>query len=203
MDQDNELLEISGTVDSVIYKNEENGYTVLRLKDGSDESVTVVGCFPYAAAGETMIASGSWMTHNVHGRQFKAEFAQRLMPSSASAIYEYLAGGSVRGVGPATAALLVDRFGEKTLDVLESSPEQLSTVKGISGAKAEQSADLDEVDLRGARLDRVDGVESLGGATLSAEQVLDLAPALARAAGITIGPWPESGENYSPSPSAS
>ena len=138
MDQDNELLEISGTVDSVIYKNEENGYTVLRLKDGSDESVTVVGCFPYAAAGETMIASGSWMTHNVHGRQFKAEFAQRLMPSSASAIYEYLAGGSVRGVGPATAALLVDRFGEKTLDVLESSPEQLSTVKGISGAKAEQ-----------------------------------------------------------------
>ena len=64
-------------------------------------------------------------------------------------------------------------------------------------------ADLDEVDLRGARLDRVDGVEGLGGATLSAEQVSDLAPALARSAGITIGPWPESGENYSPSPSAS
>ncbi len=138
MDQENELIEISGTVDSVIYKNEENGYTVLRLKNGSDESITVVGCFPYASVGETMFVSGSWMTHSVHGRQFKAEFAQRLMPSSASAIYEYLAGGSVRGIGPATAALIVDRFGEKTLDVIENSPEQLCSIKGISSAKAEQ-----------------------------------------------------------------
>ena len=120
MDQENELLELSGTIDSVIYKNEENGYTVLRLTDGNGENVTVVGCFPYASAGETMIVSGNWMTHNVHGRQFKAEFAQRLMPTSAKAIYEYLAGGSVRGIGPATAALLVERFGEKTLEVLES-----------------------------------------------------------------------------------
>lgn len=138
MDQENELLELSGTIDSVIYKNEENGYTVLRLTDGNGENVTVVGCFPYASAGETMIVSGNWMTHNVHGRQFKAEFAQRLMPTSAKAIYEYLAGGSVRGIGPATAALLVERFGEKTLEVLESAPEKLCAIRGISDAKAEQ-----------------------------------------------------------------
>ena len=111
MDQDNELLEISGTVDTVIYKNEENGYTVLRLLDENGERVTVVGTFPYAAPGETMIISGGWMNHSVHGRQFKAEFAQRLMPQSAHAIYEYLASGTVRGIGPAT------RFGERARKV--------------------------------------------------------------------------------------
>ena len=138
MDQQDELLEISGTIDSVIYKNEENGYTVLRLQDENGELVTVVGCFPYASAGETMIVSGGWTTHSVHGRQFKAEFAQRLMPSGAKAIYEYLAGGSVRGIGPATAALLVERFGDRTLDVLESHPEELTAIRGISPTKAEQ-----------------------------------------------------------------
>ena len=93
MNQENELLEISGTVENIIYKNEENGYTVLRLKNDSGETVTVVGCFPYAAAGESMIISGSWTNHSVHGRQFKAEFAQRLLPTSANAIYQFLAGG--------------------------------------------------------------------------------------------------------------
>lgn len=138
MDQETELLEISGTVNSVIYKNEENGYTVLRLTDGNDESVTVVGCFPYAAPGESMIVSGNWMNHNTHGRQFKAEFSQRMMPTSAPAIYEYLAGGTIRGIGPATAALIVNKFGEKSFEVLESDPQLLATVKGISTAKAEQ-----------------------------------------------------------------
>lgn len=138
MDQENELIELSGTVDSVIYKNEENGYTVLRLKDGNGENVTVVGCFPYVAAGETMILSGNWMTHSVHGRQFKAEFSQRLLPTSVNAIYEYLAGGSVKGIGPATAALIVNKFGDKALDIIESAPEQLAEIKGIGSSKAEQ-----------------------------------------------------------------
>ena len=138
MDQDNELLEISGTVDSVIYKNEENGYTVLRLRDGSDEPVTVVGCFPYAAAGESMIISGAWTTHSVHGRQFKAEFAQRLLPTTAPAIFQFLSGGSIKGVGPATATLIVDRFGDKTLDVMLNSWQELASIRGISSAKAQQ-----------------------------------------------------------------
>ena len=136
MDQENELIELAGSVQSVIYKNEENGYTVLRLVDQNGEVITVVGCFPYASAGESMIVSGTWTTHNVHGKQFKAEFAQRLLPTSASAIYNYLAGGAVRGIGPATASLIVGRFGEKSLDVLESSPEKLATIKGISLQKA-------------------------------------------------------------------
>ena len=138
MDQENELLELSGTVENIIYKNEENGYTVLRLKNDSGELVTVVGCFPYAAAGESMIISGSWMNHSIHGRQFKAEFAQRLLPTSANAIYQFLAGGSVKGIGPATASLIVNRFGDASLDVMLNSWEELTKIKGISSAKAQQ-----------------------------------------------------------------
>lgn len=138
MDREKQLIELSGTVDSIIYKNEENGYTVLRMTDGNGESVTVVGCFPYAVAGEAMILSGDWMNHSVHGRQFKAEFAQRMMPTGSRAIYSYLAGGTVKGIGPATASIIVDRFGDKALEVLENSPEQLATIKGISLSKAEK-----------------------------------------------------------------
>ena len=138
MDQERELQELTGTVDSVIYKNEENGYTVLRMTTDAGENVTVVGTFPYLSPGENMIVSGEWMTHAVHGRQFKAAFAQRLMPTDAPSIYSYLAGGAVKGIGPATASLLVGRFGDRTLDVLENDPEQLAAVKGISLAKAKQ-----------------------------------------------------------------
>ena len=138
MDREQELLEIAGTVESVIYKNEENGYTVLRLRSEDGETVTVVGSIPYAACGESMIVSGFWSSHAVHGRQFRAEFAQRLMPTGEHAIYEYLAGGAVKGIGPATASLLVGRFRERTLDVLENEPGKLAEIKGISAAKAQQ-----------------------------------------------------------------
>ncbi len=138
MDQEKELIELTGTVETVIYKNEENGYTVLRLRTDSGETVTVVGTFPYAASGENMIVSGEWMSHPAHGRQFKAAFAQRLMPTGAQAIFSYLAGGAVKGIGPATASLLIARFGDQTLEVLENEPEKLASIKGISLAKARQ-----------------------------------------------------------------
>lgn len=138
MDYELDLVELAGTADSIIYKNEENGYTVLRLRDENGEMVTVVGCFPYVAPGESMIISGKWVNHSTHGKQFKAEFAQRLLPTSASAIYAFLAGGSVKGIGPATARLIVDRFGDSSLDILESDPDKLASIKGISRSKAQQ-----------------------------------------------------------------
>ena len=138
MELELELMELVGTAESIIYKNEENGYTVLRLRDENGEIVTVVGCFPYVAPGESMIINGNWVNHGTHGRQFKAEFAQRLLPTSASAIYSFLAGGSVKGIGPATARLIVDRFGDASLDVLESAPDKLASIKGISSGKAQQ-----------------------------------------------------------------
>ena len=131
-----ELSEINGTVSAVIFRNDENGYGVVKLELDSGENVTAVGCLPYIAPGEMISAEGSWMTHAQHGRQFKIEQCSRLLPTSAEAIYEYLAGGTVRGVGPATAALIVDRFGDKALDVLEMQPEKLAEIKGISSSKA-------------------------------------------------------------------
>ncbi len=138
MDQELERSELSGSIESVIYKNEENGYTVLRLRDENDQVHTVVGTLPYAAPGETLFVSGQWSTHSVHGRQFKAEFAQRRMPSDEEAIYAYLASGAVRGIGQATAAMIVRRFGKHSLDVLENEPESLAQIKGVSTAKAKQ-----------------------------------------------------------------
>ena len=138
MDQELDYQELTGTVETVIYKNEENGYTVLKLRDDQGQSVTVVGCFPYAAPGESVIAAGEWMNHSVHGRQFKADSAQRFLPSSAQAIYQFLAGGSIKGVGPATASLIVERFGDKTLDVILNRGEELAAIRGISAAKAKQ-----------------------------------------------------------------
>ena len=138
MDQDTELQELSGSVSSIIFKNEENGYTVMRLTDGNGELHTVVGCFPFAAVGESMIISGRWTTHNEYGRQFKAEFAQRIMPDSVNEIYSYLAGGAIKGIGPAMASLIVNEFGELSLNVIENEPEKLRRIRGISAARAEQ-----------------------------------------------------------------
>ena len=138
MDQERELTELSGSVEAVIYKNEENGYTVLRLRNENDETVTVVGTIPYAAPGETLFVTGAWSTHNVHGRQFKAEFAQRMMPTDETAIYAYLASGAIRGIGPATASLIVRQFGARSLDVLENEAEKLAQIRGVSLAKAKQ-----------------------------------------------------------------
>ena len=131
-----EQTEINGIISSVIYLNDENGYAVVRIETDSGEMVTAVGCLPYIAPGEMISAEGSWVTHAQHGRQFKIEQSNRLLPTSADGIYEYLAGSTVKGIGPATAALIVDRFKEKSLDVLEMHPEKLAEIKGISLTKA-------------------------------------------------------------------
>ena len=131
-------MEISGSIASVIYQNEENGYAILRLDADNGEQVTVLGCIPFAAPGELITVSGVWAHHPAHGMQFKAEYIERTMPESADAIYRYLAGHTVRGIGPATAALLVQRFGADTLNVLEFEPEKLCQVRGISPQKAKE-----------------------------------------------------------------
>ena len=131
-------MEISGSIASIIYQNEENGYTILRLDADDGNQVTVLGCIPFAAPGELVTVSGVWAHHPAHGMQFKAEYIERTMPESADAIYQYLAGHTVRGIGPATAALLVQRFGADTLNVLEFQPEKLTEIRGISLQKAKE-----------------------------------------------------------------
>ncbi len=126
---------LDGTVDAVIYQNEENGYTVLRLEQES-ERYTVVGCMPGVAAGEEICVTGSWTRHPTFGPQFKAETIERRIPSTTKAIFNYLSSGIVKGIGAMTARRIVDAFGEDSLDIIERHPDQLASIKGISRKKA-------------------------------------------------------------------
>ena len=132
---------IEGTVDSVIYQNEENGYTVLRLDVGGEEPVTVVGCIPGVAPGETLAAQGVWTHHAAYGEQFKAEVARRSMPVGEKAVFDYLASGAVRGIGISTARRIVEEFGAEALEVLEHTPEKLAVIKGLTKKRAESMAE--------------------------------------------------------------
>lgn len=132
-----EIMQIGGTIAAVIYQNTENGYCVLRL-DTAEGQVTAVGCIPAPAAGEELLLSGKWATHSSYGEQFAAETVERRLPSDKRAIFAYLSYGAVKGIGPALAAAIVNKFGSETLDIIESSPERLAEIKGISLKKALQ-----------------------------------------------------------------
>ncbi len=127
---------LQGTVSAVVYQNYENGYAVLRLRCQDDQTVTVVGTVPLPAVGERLMVTGKWISHPSFGRQFEAEFLERLMPQTAADIQHYLSGRVIKGVGPRIAARIVSRFGDQTLAVIEQTPERLSEVSGISQAKA-------------------------------------------------------------------
>lgn len=136
--QEKTLEQVEGYVSSVLFRNEENGYCVLRLDETSGQQCIVVGCIPMAAPGESLTAWGAWVRHPSHGEQFKAEYTERTLPSGAEAIYDYLSSRVIRGVGPATAALIVGRFGDDSLRVMREQPELLAQLKGISAKKAQE-----------------------------------------------------------------
>ena len=135
-----ELETKEGSVQSVIFQNAENGYTVLRLLTQEGEIVTVVGCIPCAAPGEQLAVSGTWETHPQHGEQLKAVEIERRLPENEAEIETYLASGICKGVGPATARRIVEQFGAATLDVLERQPEKLAEVRGLTPKKAQEIA---------------------------------------------------------------
>ena len=136
-----ELSAWEGTVHSIIFQNAENGYTVLRLLSAEGEVITVVGCIPCAAPGERLAVSGVWETHPQHGRQLRAVDLERALPEDEEEIFSYLSSGICKGVGPATARRIVDRFGAQTLEILEQEPERLSLLKGITAKKAQEIAE--------------------------------------------------------------
>ena len=131
-----ERCTVEGTVQSVIFQNEENGYTVLSLLTELGEVVTAVGCIPYAAPGEGMTVTGVWVTHPLYGRQITCEHVERRLPREKEEMVSYLASGLLKGVGQATAEQLVAQFGADTLRVLEEEPEKLSIIRGITDKKA-------------------------------------------------------------------
>ncbi len=131
-----ELQIIQGAVSAVVYQNYDNGYAVLRLNVGGGQNVTVVGTIPMPSAGERLMVTGKWSSHPSYGRQFEAEFLERLMPQTEAEILNYLSSRVIKGIGPVTATRIVRRFGEQTLRILEQEPERLSEITGISAAKA-------------------------------------------------------------------
>ena len=131
-----ERCTVEGTVQNIIFQNEENGYTVLSLLTDEGELVTVVGCIPCAAPGEGMTVTGVWVNHPSYGPQLTAEQVTRRMPQSEEELISWLASGAIKGVGEATAERLVAKFGEDTLLVIEEEPERLQTIKGITARRA-------------------------------------------------------------------
>ncbi|MBE2200017.1 MAG: ATP-dependent RecD-like DNA helicase [Anaerolinea sp.] len=135
--------QISGSVERVTYYNEENGYSVLRLKpdsrgmlpfqyaSGRDGLITAVGNLPEVNPGEWLKLSGQWVAHAKHGRQFQVELCEQSLPATTEGIKRYLGSGMIRGVGPVMAERIVNRFGEETLAVIDHDPERLLTVLGI------------------------------------------------------------------------
>ena len=127
---------LQGTIVGVIFQNYDNGYAVLRLRCPDGQTVTVVGTIPLAACGERLMVTGKWSSHASYGRQFEAEFLERLMPQTSVEILSYLSGRIIKGIGPRTAARIVEKFGDKTLLIMEQEPQRLAEVSGISAAKA-------------------------------------------------------------------
>lgn len=141
MPQDGQTLQ--GRVSQVVFRNEENGYTVLRLLPDGGEEETVVGCMPGVSPGETLILTGERTSHHVYGVQFKARTVERQLPTTAPAILEYLSSGAVKGVGAITARRLVEEFGAETLDVMEHHPVKMTHLPGVSLRRAKDiSADF-------------------------------------------------------------
>ncbi|MBR0311887.1 MAG: ATP-dependent RecD-like DNA helicase [Oscillospiraceae bacterium] len=138
MDEQQTLI---GTVAAVVFQNEENGYAVVRVVTDDGELITVTGCIPCAAPGEQIAATGAFVTHPQHGEQFSAAEVERQLPATEGAIEDYLASGVIRGVGPATAQKLVERFGVDTLNVLENAPEELRKVKGLTDKRVREIAE--------------------------------------------------------------
>ncbi len=128
--------QVGGTVSAVLFRNEENGYTVLKLECGEKGEITVVGCMPGVAPGEELELEGSWGRHPSYGEQFKADVVVRRMPVGEKAIFEYLASGVVQGVRMGLARQIVDRFGEQALSVIENEPERLAEIRGVSPKRA-------------------------------------------------------------------
>ena len=139
MAQEMEILQ--GTIAAVVYQNYDNGYAVLRLKCKDGQTVTVVGTIPMPAVGESLMVTGKWISHASFGRQFEAEFLERMLPRTSMDILSYLSGRIIKGIGPRTAARIVDKFGDRTLDVMEREPHRLAEVSGISLAKAKAIGD--------------------------------------------------------------
>ena len=129
------MEEIEGVLTEVIYQNEVNSYLV-GILEAEEEQITVVGYLPFIRKGDSLKVVGKFVEHKEYGEQFKIETFEKLMPKTLGALETYLANGDIKGVGPATASKIVNKFGEETIHVLKYEPQKLAQIKGITKDKA-------------------------------------------------------------------
>ena len=130
-------MELKGHIEEFIYQNESNSYSIaVFVLESGLEVVTVVGYLPFIAVGDTLKLTGKMVVHQEYGEQFKIESFEKLMPETVEALEKYLASGTIRGIGPATARKIIEKFGEETLTVFKFEPMRLAEIKGISKDKA-------------------------------------------------------------------
>ena len=131
------MEKIQGMVSDIVFKNEENGYTIANLANENDE-ITIVGCMPTLSVGESIEIEGKWVNHKIYGSQFEVQSFIPITPSSLEGIYVYLSSGMIHGIGEKMAKRIVDKFGVDTLDVIQNNPERLTEVEGIGIKKVKQ-----------------------------------------------------------------
>ena len=127
---------IKGTIENVVYRNENNDYTVLEIVDGEDNLITAVGAIPASYEGEIVTLRGRWTYHKEFGKQFSFDSFDKSLPDDVDGIFKYLSSGTIKGVGPVTALKIVNRFGIDSFDVIEHRPEWLTDISGITRKKA-------------------------------------------------------------------
>lgn len=127
---------LKGTIENVVYRNENNDYTVLEIVDGEDNLVCAVGVIPMAYEGEIVSLRGRWTYHKEFGKQFAFDSFDKSLPDDVDGIFKYLSSGTIKGVGPVTALKIVNRFGTETFEVIEHRPEWLADISGITRKKA-------------------------------------------------------------------
>ncbi len=130
------LLRLTGSIEHVIYANEDNGFAICDLGTESGDLVTITGTIPYVGEGDSVTVYGKWVHNPKYGRQFRVETCERQMPADANSMLRYLASGAIKGIGPKLAQRIVDEFGDETFDVIENHPEWLANISGISRKSA-------------------------------------------------------------------
>lgn len=133
-------MELKGEVTDIIYQNEVNSYTIAVFETDEQET-TIVGYLPFVKIGDTLNVNGRFVEHKDYGRQFKVETFEKLMPETLGALERYLANGSIKGIGEATAKKIIKKFGQDTINVFKFEPEKLAQIKGITEAKAKEMSE--------------------------------------------------------------